>query len=194
MYNPFSLEGKTVLVTGASSGIGRAVAIECSRMGARVYITARNEARLKETLELLEGDGHEMIILLTQKLLKKKKVTRGASVVFTASISGPVVSGIGHAMYSTSKAAIGGFVKNAALDLASKNIRVNAVSPGMIETNMMNNNSITLEQYELDKKEYPLGRYGRPEEVAYAMIYLLSDASSFTTGTNLILDGGVTLR
>lgn len=133
-------------------------------------------------------------ILLTQKLLKKKKVTRGASVVFTASISGPVVSGIGHAMYSTSKAAIGGFVKNAALDLASKNIRVNAVSPGMIETNMMNNNSITLEQYELDKKEYPLGRYGRPEEVAYAMIYLLSDASSFTTGTNLILDGGVTLR
>lgn len=97
-------------------------------------------------------------------------------------------------MYSTSKAAIGGFVKNAALDLASKNIRVNAVSPGMIETNMMNNNSITLEQYELDKKEYPLGRYGRPEEVAYAMIYLLSDASSFTTGTNLILDGGVTLR
>ena len=62
MYNPFSLEGKTVLVTGASSGIGRAVAIECSRMGARVYITARNEARLKETLELLEGDGHEMII------------------------------------------------------------------------------------------------------------------------------------
>ena len=133
-------------------------------------------------------------ILLTQKLLKKKKVTRGASVVFTASISGPVVPGIGHAMYSTSKAAIGGFVKNAALDLASKNIRVNAVSPGMIETNMMNNNSITLEQYELDKKEYPLGRYGRPEEVAYAMIYLLSDASSFTTGTNLILDGGVTLR
>ena len=248
MYNPFSLEGKTVLVTGASSGIGRAVAIECSRMGARVYITARNEARLKETLELLEGDGHEMIIadlsdlsqldyivehvghldglvnnagyavvmptsfitkeklqdiltintiapiLLTQKLLKKKKVTRGASVVFRASISGPVVSGIGHAMYSTSKAAIGGFVKNAALDLASKNIRVNAVSPGMIETNMMNNNSITLEQDELDKKEYPLGRYGRPEEVAYAMIYLLSDASSFTTGTNLILDGGVTLR
>ena len=56
MYNPFSLEGKTILVTGASSGIGRATAIECSRMGAKVIITARNEERLKETLEQLEGD------------------------------------------------------------------------------------------------------------------------------------------
>lgn len=62
MYNPFSLEGKTILVTGASSGIGRATAIECSRMGAKVIITARNEERLKETLEQLEGDDHCMIL------------------------------------------------------------------------------------------------------------------------------------
>ena len=62
MYNPYSLEGKTVLVTGASSGIGRATAVECSKLGAKVVITARNEERLKETLDSLEGDGHQMIL------------------------------------------------------------------------------------------------------------------------------------
>ena len=62
MYNPYSLEGKTVLVTGASSGIGRATAIECSKLGAKVVITARHEERLKETLSALEGDGHQLIL------------------------------------------------------------------------------------------------------------------------------------
>ena len=62
MYNPFTLQGKTILVTGASSGIGRAAAIECSRMGARVIVTGRNEERLKETLGQLEGEGHAMIV------------------------------------------------------------------------------------------------------------------------------------
>lgn len=62
MYNPFTLEGKTILVTGASSGIGRATAIECSKMGAVVFLNARNEARLRETLDALEGDGHQYIV------------------------------------------------------------------------------------------------------------------------------------
>ena len=62
MYNPYSLEGKTILVTGASSGIGRATAIECSKMGAKVIITARNEIRLKKTLDSLYGEGHSMIL------------------------------------------------------------------------------------------------------------------------------------
>ena len=61
MYNPYSLERKTILVTGASSGIGRASAIECSKLGARVVITARNEERLKETLSAMEGDNHLVI-------------------------------------------------------------------------------------------------------------------------------------
>lgn len=61
-YNPYSLEGKTILVTGASSGIGKETAIQCSKMGAKVIITARNEERLKETLSSLEGDGHQMIL------------------------------------------------------------------------------------------------------------------------------------
>ena len=62
MYNPFSLSGKTILVTGASSGIGKATAIECSKMGATIIMTARNEERLQETIQLLEGEGHQYII------------------------------------------------------------------------------------------------------------------------------------
>lgn len=61
-YNPFSLEGKTVLVTGASSGIGQATATECSKMGAKLVITGRNQERLQDTLSKLEGEGHEQII------------------------------------------------------------------------------------------------------------------------------------
>lgn len=62
MYNPFSLEGKTILVTGASSGIGKATAIECSKMGAKVVLTGRNEAKLQQTYDLLMGNGHLMIV------------------------------------------------------------------------------------------------------------------------------------
>ena len=71
MYNPFSLAEKTILVTGASSGIGRASAIECSKMGAKLIITARNEERLKETLTLLEGEGHQYIVA---DLLNKSEI------------------------------------------------------------------------------------------------------------------------
>ena len=61
-YNPFSLSGKTILVTGASSGIGRSIAVECSRLGAKVYISGRNEERLRETLVLMEDEGHQMFL------------------------------------------------------------------------------------------------------------------------------------
>ena len=248
MYNPFSLEGKHILVTGASSGIGQSTAIECSRLGAQLFITGRNEERLLETYSLLEGRGHlylcadltderqldELVskvdrldglvnnagitktvptqfinkkdlgevlgintvspILLTQKFLKKKKLLQGSSVVFTCSISGVFCGGLGSVLYSVSKAAIHGFVKNAALDLASKKIRVNAICPGMIDTDILSAGVISKEQLEVEKGKYPMKRFGRPEEVAYSIIYLLSDASSFTTGTALVIDGGFTLQ
>lgn len=248
MVNPFSLDGKTILVTGASSGIGKATATECSRLGAKVIVTGRNEVRLNQTLAELEGLGHLAIvadlssengvnalvdqcplidglvnnagstimvptqfisrdkllqvlevntvapIMLTQQLLKKKKLGKGASVVITDSISGVKIASPGNVLYSTSKAAINGFVKNAALDLAAKNIRVNAVCPGMIDTHILDNGSVTTEDIEADMKKYPLKRYGKPEEVAYAIIYFLSDASGFTTGANLVIDGGFTLQ
>lgn len=244
-YNPFSLDGKTILVTGASSGIGRATAIECSKLGATVIITGRNEERLKETLSQLEGSDHQYVvadvtnadevnalveaipqldglvnnagiqkylptpfineedllkilrtntiapILLTRILVKKKKMKKGSSIVFTSSLAGNYKCSPGNAMYSTSKGALSGFMRNAAIDLASKNIRCNAVCPGMIVTPIMTENSnLTAEQWEKNKEMYPLKRFGTPEDVAYAIIYLLSDASSWVTGSSLVLDGG----
>ena len=247
MYNPFSLENKTILVTGASSGIGRAIAIECSKMGAKVIITGRNESRLKETHSLLTGEHPDYIVAdlsnkedlnrlskslpdlnglvncagltrvlpfpfatrndfeeimdvnffapaeLSRLLVKSKKINKGASIVFISSVSGVYCSAVASSIYSSSKGAVNGLVKGMALDLASKDIRVNCVNPGMIDTEIFSDSAITKEQLEEDTKRYPLKRYGKPEEVAYAVIYLLSDASSWTTGSNVLLDGGYTL-
>lgn len=247
MYNPFSLENKTILVTGASSGIGKAIAIECSKMGAKVVITGRNEQRLQETYKLLEGlqpayivadlskkedietlvnqidclnglvncagltipkpfkflqeeDIQEVMtvnfnapLLLTQLLIKKRKLRRASSIVFISSISGTKISYIGNSIYSASKGAINGICKGLALELASQQIRVNSVIPGMVETNIVSGGEVTQEQLEADKQKYPLKRYGKPEEVAHAVVYLLSDASSWVTGSNLLIDGGYTL-
>lgn len=247
MYNPYSLEGKTVLVTGASSGIGRATAIECSKLGAKVVITARHEERLKETLSALEGDGHQLIlcemtsdddltnlvetvpmldglvcnaginklvpirqlkaedlnhifevntfssIILLQKLMKKKKLAEDASVVYTSSISGIGAAAVGESMYIASKGALSAFVKAAALECSKKGIRVNAVCPGMVKTEMSDAYDLNEGDNE-DLKNYPLGRYANPVDIAWAIIYLLSNASSWVTGTNLVIDGGLTTR
>ena len=247
MYNPFSLENKTILVTGASSGIGRAIAIECSKMGASVIITGRNEERLKETHSRMEGNQPDYIIAdlsnsddvqnlcksitslnglvncagltkvlpfpfaerkdfeevmevnffapteLSRLLVKSKKLQKGASIVFISSVSGVYCSAVAGSIYSSSKGAINGLAKAMALDLASKGIRVNCVNPGMIDTNIFSEGKITQEQLNEDMKRYPLKRYGKPEEVAYAVIYLLSDAAEWITGSNLLIDGGYTL-
>lgn len=246
-YNPFSLENKTILVTGASSGIGKAIAIESSKMGANVIVTGRNKERLNETFSLLSGKNNDIIIadltneseldfivkdiaeldglvhcagmtmskpfqfyskdqidtimgvnffsplLLTQMLLKAKKIKRQSSLVFISSISGVYVANVGNSMYSASKGAINGLIKGLALELAPKNIRVNSVNPGMVETNIISSGVLSDEQLNEDKKRYPLKRYGNPIEIAYAVVYLLSDASSWTTGSNIVIDGGFTL-
>lgn len=247
--NPFSLEGKTILVTGASSGIGRQTAIECSKLGAKVVVTGRNETRLHETLQALLGDGHQGIvadladfkevnrlvdeipcvdgivnnagftllqlvpfikqedmerivkvnleapILLTQRAVKKKKINKGGSIVFTSSIAGKGLVSPGNSLYSATKGGMSAFMRNAAIELAAKNIRCNAVLPGMVETPLKGNHVlITEEQWEITKSKYPLKRFGRPEDVAYAIIYLLSDASCWVTGTELVIDGGRCLQ
>ena len=247
MSNPFSLGGKTIFVTGASSGIGKATAIECSKMGARMIISGRDENRLNDTFAQLQGKEHYQILadlneeeginkivnnlvvidgivhcagiakplpfqfinnsvieevlrvnfiaptLLSQQLIKSKKLQKNSSIVFVSSISGIICSSVGGSVYSASKGAVNGLVKGMALDLAPKGIRVNCVLPGMIDTNIFNNSSVTQEQLNQDRKRYPLGRYGLPEEVAYAAIYLLSDASIWMTGSNIVIDGGYTL-
>lgn len=245
-FNPFALNGKRILVTGASSGIGKATAIICSKMGARLIITGRNEDRLAETFSQLEGEGHIKIIadlsakegrdslldgvsekldgivhcagifshklfqllkdseiaqmfeinfhtplLLSRDLIKKKWVNKGGSIVFITSTSGIVSSYIGGSLYSSTKGALNGLIKGMAVELAAKGIRVNSVMPSMVSTPIMDGGQLADEQFEEDRKRYPLKRYGKPEEVAYAVVYLLSDASAWTTGTNLLMDGGL---
>ncbi len=131
-------------------------------------------------------------ILLIRYLVKKKKLNKGASVVFTESISGVYSVDIGNSVYSVSKSALDGFMKNAAIELAPKGIRVNGVCPGMVETPI--NSSYTEEQRNADLGNYPLKRYGKPEEIAYGIIYLLSDAAAWTTGVSLKIDGGYCLK
>lgn len=246
-YNPFSLEGKTILVTGASSGIGKTTAIECSKMGAKLVITARNEERLNQTLGELEGEGHLALIgdltsqdditnlvasmpeldgivynagvgitvplafikdedlyrvfetnlfstmRLNKALLRKKKVRKSASIVFTSSISA-LFNTPGIALYGETKVALLSYMRGCASELADKKIRANAVLPGMIQTDLINGGTLSEEDKARDMATYPLKRYGTPQDVAYAFIYLLSDASSWVTGTSLIVDGGKLMR
>ena len=129
--------------------------------------------------------------LLLQNLLKQKKVSKSSSIVFVSSISGIICSATGISIYSASKGAISSIIRVLAQELANNKIRVNAVCPGMVKTEMtMNNTTYTKEQLEYDEKNnYPLG-YGTPEDVALSISFLLSEASSWITGTNLIIDGG----
>jgi NAD(P)-dependent dehydrogenase (short-subunit alcohol dehydrogenase family) len=247
MHNPFSLANKKILVTGASSGIGKSIAIECSKMGAQLIITGRNTERLNQTFSELTGKNHQQLnadlsndqnlealvenitqldgivhvagivkpkpfafinkqelrdvmdinfyapVLLTNSLIRQKKINKSGSIVFVSSISGVLCSFIGGSTYSASKGAINGMIKGMALDLAPKQIRINAVIPGMIDTGIFDGSAITQEDLNEDTKRYPLKRFGKPEEVAYAAIYLLSDASAWTTGSNILIDGGFTL-
>jgi len=148
----------------------------------------------EQFMDVLQTNTVGPIFLLNQ-LVKAKRLRKGASVVFTSSIAALQQATYAYSMYTTSKAGLQGFVKIAALELAGKRIRVNSVNPAMIETEMVGKSGLlTNEQYEADKQRYPLKRYGKPEEVAHAIIYLLSDASSWVTGSALVIDGGIGLR
>jgi len=240
--DPFSLHGKTILVTGASSGIGKAIAICCSKMGANVVITGRNEVRLLATLAELEGikkaikadltnckdvealvtslsnlDGvvhcagvssrvpckmiseenitevmrpnFDAPVLLQTALLKKRRINKGASIVFISSRAANAPS-IGNAVYSASKGAILSYAKCLALELANRLIRVNCVCPGMVWTDLILKDGISEEQLHESELKYPLKRYGNVKDIAYLVIYLLSDASAWMTGSAIDISGG----
>lgn len=247
-YNPFSLKGKTILVTGASSGIGQACAIEASKLGANVIVCGRNKERLSQTFALIEGmnnfsyegdlleqdfverlvnetpalDGLVLSagkgltlpfpfctrekfndifninffspVELLRLLIKKKKLNKNCSVVIIVSIGGTHVHSVGYSIYGASKSALQSIVNYTAVELASKKIRVNGICPGMVNTPLIQRGTLTEEQLKMDMDMYPLKRYGEPEDIAYGAMYLLSDASSWVTGTSLIIDGGLTAK
>ena len=248
--NPFSLTSKTILVTGASSGIGRGIAIACAQMGATVILNGRNRERLEETLSMMEGTNHILMeadlshqeelellsvsvpelhgwvnsagipkvcpikyfdrenveeifnvntissMMLLSKLLKKKKLKRGSSVVFISSISGVFVGTPGDTSYCASKGAVNGFTKASAIELAAQGIRVNSINPGLVPTNILElSNQKSGDSHVIDsmKDKYPLRRLGNPEDIGYGAVYLLSEASSWITGQNLVIDGGFSI-
>ena len=243
-FNPFTLEGKTILVTGASSGIGRGIAIACSKMGANIVLGGRNENRLNETLSEMEGDGHVLAVadltkkeeleklvdtlpkldgivhcagigqrilckqlqesdvdnvmdmnfkapvLLQTEILKKKKINKGASIVFIASIAAESPS-VGNSIYSASKGAIISYANCLVVELAPRKIRVNCISPAMVWTDLILKDGISEEELKEDEQKYPLKRYGNPDDIANLAVYMLSDASSWMTGSNVRITGGV---
>lgn len=247
MINPFSIEGKTVLVTGAASGMGKATALTCSQMGARVIAVDFNAEGLAQSMAELESEGHQSFalnladettweellggdfvldgiascagianmnpfsfvskqefdkvfgvnffgpVLLVKTLLKEKKINKEASIVFVSSVDGPKVVHAGNSVYSASKNALVGMSRNMAVDLAPKKIRVNCVLPGTTDTPLIRTANVTEEQLAENTKAFPLKRFGTPQDMANAIVYLLSDASSFVTGTELVVDGGYSL-
>ena len=249
MSSAFSLDGTTTMITGASGGLGSAIAAAIDQAGGHVVLTGRNRERLGETAarlsttpQLVQGDltdrefinrlttecpkltglvlnaGYvdlyqlkemtdevidQMIevnlssqIRLLRALYKAKKLTKGASVVMMSSITGPLVGSPANGLYGATKAGLVGFMKTMALDLARVKIRVNCLTPAMIVTDgvkaMMDR--IGEETLRLDYARYPLGRYGDPREVAEPVVFLLSQASSYITGTTIVIDGGYTAR
>ena len=238
--NPFSLDGKTIFITGASGGIGRATAIVCSKLGARVIISGRDERKLNETFELLSKNDNlkiafdlkntekipdfldfigrvdavvhcagisgvvpvrqmsksfleEVIELnfhitanLIQYQIAKNYVNNGGSILLLSSIAA-ITGKVGVGPYSASKAALLGFMRPLALEMAKKGIRVNALCPGIVRTPLLN---VSEEWIEEQSKKYPLG-IGKPEDIANCIAYFISDASKKITGSIFSIDGGI---
>jgi NAD(P)-dependent dehydrogenase (short-subunit alcohol dehydrogenase family) len=246
MNSPFSLEGKTILVTGSSSNIGRKIAIRCSEMGAKVIVSARDEERMKATVADMMGDGHcyysvdlsnaESIAVLAdalpvldgmvlcaaqfdstpvknikrelvhsmfetntfanfdlvQKMLRMKKISKGGSIVFISSVAS-IRPYKGNSLYSATKGAINSFSKVLATELGAKKIRVNCIHPGIVcRDEGVREGALTVEQQREEMAKFPLGM-GETDDIAYAVVYLLSNVSKWITGIDLIVDGGQSL-
>ncbi len=243
--NPFTLQGKTILITGASSGIGACTARLCADMGATLVLSARSEQKLADVKDTLSGEEHRIIqadvtkedqlrhlveqlpaldglvhsagmvkafpvkfigekqieqlfalnykgpIKLNSFLLKAKKINNGGAVVFMSSISS-FFAHKGGALYAGSKAALNAYSKALALEYAEKKIRSNVIAAAMVKTPLFDRAEQAVSKEMMDKHGdmYPLG-FGEPEDIAHAIVFLLSDASRWITGTELIMDGGL---
>jgi 3-oxoacyl-[acyl-carrier protein] reductase len=242
--------GKTAVVTGASRGIGRAIAVEFAKRGADVALMGRDSGALEETAALcadarpgavahvflgdvgdqssvehvvgetvsrfgrldfaianagqsvdalllrLRADTLEQMLSVNLKsafylcgaVAKPMMKQRAGSIVLMSSIVG-VMGNAGQAAYAASKAGLIGLCKSVAKELGSRNIRVNAVAPGLIETGMTVGMPDGAREFLI--KQAALGRAGRPEDVSGAVAFLCSDDAAYITGQTLVVDGGV---
>lgn len=240
---------KNILVTGATSGIGRAVVADLLDVGAQVVAIGRNLEHLEEirqlggqritaiAYDLTNFSGYpELVIrippldgvvcsagivennplrffslekyqrtvdinqtapvLLVAELAKANGLNNNASIVLLSSITGTSIGMKGTAAYAATKAALAAYAKVMAIELAHRNIRVNAVAPGMVQTPLVEgSHQLSEEAIQIDKARYPLGkRYAQPKEVSAVVRFLLSDHASFITGQNLVVDGGFTIQ
>lgn len=242
------LADKTILVTGATSGIGRAVCHDLIDAGASLVALGRNEAELatlaarspstvrtlifdltafsryaevipplgpvdgvvcsagitdNNPLRFFSLERYQKVIDINQtapialvsQLARGNQLKTPSSVVLLASILGPRIGMKGTAAYAASKAALTAFAKVMALELAHKNIRVNTLSPGMVRTELIANQTQVSEEFlKRDLERYPLRRYAEPPEVAAAVRFLLSTESGFITGTDVVMDGGFSIQ
>ena len=244
-----TMKGKTALVTGGGSGIGRAVALAFADEGVNVAVADIDESGGKESIRLLEqagvkalfiqcdvskgGEVKEMVekvakhferldyacnsagihndlpgplaeveqdewdriiavnltgVFLCMKYEIRQMVNQGSGVIVNIASLGGLLAEPGSPAYTASKHGVMGLTKVAALECARDGIRINAVCPAVIDTPMLASAPEEVKQYL--KGLHPIGRFGKPEEVAAAVMYLCSDLAGFTTGTGIVLDGG----
>lgn len=252
-----ALEGKSALITGGTSGIGRAAALEFARQGARVVVSGRREDQGAGTVRLVQQAGGEAhfvradvsveddvrrlvdatvarfgrldiafnnagieqspmapvtqttveqyrqifdinvlgVLLSLKHEIPAMLANGGGAIVNTTSVAGHV--GMANAAtYIAAKHAVEGLTKSAALEVARQNIRINAVAPAAIVTDMIDRfaGGAQSDAGKYIASLHPIGRMGQPDEIARAAAFLLSDASSFVTGTSLLVDGGWTAQ
>lgn len=244
--------GKVALITGGTSGIGRATAMAFARAGAKVVVTGRREQEGVRTVDLArqaggdaayfkgdvskESDAKNAVdfavskfgrldwafnnagvesmgpiaeateseyrrvmdinvlgVLLSMKHQAPAMLKGGAgAIVNTSSVAGRIgMPGMG--VYVATKHAVVGLTKVAAMEWAKSGIRVNSVAPAAIETEMYDRFADNADKRSYMASMHPIGRVGKPEEVAEAVLFLCSDAASFITGTDLLVDGGFTV-